>query len=122
MFYGLGPTVLAVCNHIVEIDDADNAHGSVYCLAQIDMGERFIDQSILYQDCYVRRDGRWLFEVRRHTLWFGSREPSIRSPGAGQLAGEPGGAGYAARRARRATGASRRAAGLTVDCFLPNGR
>jgi SnoaL-like domain len=76
--YGLGPTVLAVCNHIIEIDDADNAHGSVYCLAQIDMGERFIDQSILYQDRYVRRNGRWLFEVRRHMLWFG--QPRAEHP------------------------------------------
>ncbi len=69
--YGLGPTVLAVCNHIVEFDDDDNARGSVYCLAQIDMGERFIDQSILYEDRYVRRGGHWLFLVRRHMLWFG---------------------------------------------------
>jgi SnoaL-like domain len=75
--YGLGPTVLAVCNHIIEFDedDADSARGSVYCLAQIDMGERFIDQSILYGDRYVRRDGRWLFLVRRHMLWFGQPRP-----------------------------------------------
>jgi SnoaL-like domain len=73
--YGLGPTVLAVCNHIIEFDDDANARGSVYCLGQIDMGERFIDQSILYQDRYVRRDGRWLFLVRRHMLWFGQPRP-----------------------------------------------
>src|SRR5918995_2313938 len=37
--YGLGPTVLAVCNHIIEFeeDHGDRARGSVYCLAQIDM-------------------------------------------------------------------------------------
>jgi hypothetical protein len=76
--YGLGPTVLAVCNHVIDFDDedADSAEGSVYCLAQIDMGDRFIDQSILYQDRYVRRDGRWLFLVRRHMLWFGQPRAS----------------------------------------------
>ena len=98
--YGLGPTVLAVCNHIIEFDDDENAHGSVYCLAQIDMGDSFIDQSILYQDRYVLRDGRWLFLVRRHMLWFGQprEQPPLRA-GAGQLAGEPGRPGDAARRA-----------------------
>ena len=40
------------------------------------MGDRFIDQSILYQDRYVRRDGRWLFLVRRHMLWFGQPRAS----------------------------------------------
>ena len=74
--HGLGPTVLAVCNHIIELEDADNARGSVYCLAQIDMGDRFVDQSILYQDRYVRRGGRWLFLVRRHMLWFGQPRPA----------------------------------------------
>ncbi len=68
-----GPSILFVCNHIVELDDSDHAHGSVYCLVQVGWGEgeRFIDQSILYQDRYVRLEGRWLFEKRRHLLWFG---------------------------------------------------
>ena len=71
--YGLGPTVLAVCNHLIEFDqqDGDRARGTVYTLACIDMGERYVEQAVLYQDRYVRRDGRWLFEARRHMLWFG---------------------------------------------------
>ena len=118
--YGLGPTVLAVCNHIIEFDDADadSAEGSVYCLAQIDMGDRFIDQSILYQDRYVRRDGRWLFLVRRHMLWFGQprARTSVRA-GAGQLACEPGRPRDASRRAAElpALQGERSCARLTPD-------
>jgi hypothetical protein len=66
-----GPTVHFVGNHLIELDTPDTAHGSVYCWAQLDFGDEFVDQSILYQDRYVRRDGCWLFAVRRHLLWFG---------------------------------------------------
>jgi hypothetical protein len=31
----------------------------------------FVDQTILYQDRYVRQGSRWLFAHRRHLLWFG---------------------------------------------------
>jgi len=76
--YGLGPTVLAVCNHIVDFDaaDPDRATGVVYTLASIDMGEQYVEQAVLYHDRYVRRGGRWLFEARRHMLWFGEVQPS----------------------------------------------
>jgi hypothetical protein len=66
-----GPTVHFVGNHLIEVDDADHAHGTVYCWAQLDFGEEFVDQAILYQDRYVRQHGTWLFAVRRHLLWFG---------------------------------------------------
>jgi len=69
--YDLGPTVLLVGNHVVNIEDADHATGSVYCLGQIDLGEQFVQQAILYQDRYARHQGRWLFERRRHLLWYG---------------------------------------------------
>jgi hypothetical protein len=66
-----GPTVHFVGNHLIDLDDADHAHGSVYCWAQLDLGEEFVDQSILYQDRYVREGGCWRFALRRHLLWFG---------------------------------------------------
>ena len=66
-----GPTVHFIGNHLIELDDAEHAHGSVYCWAQLDFGEEFVDQAILYQDRYVHADGRWRFERRRHLLWFG---------------------------------------------------
>jgi hypothetical protein len=70
--YGLGPSVLNVGNHVIDLVDADHATGSVYCTVQMDVGEQYVEQSILYQDRYVRHEGRWLFELRRHLLWFGT--------------------------------------------------
>ncbi|MCW2991778.1 MAG: nuclear transport factor 2 family protein [Solirubrobacterales bacterium] len=66
----LGTTVLHVTNHLVEIA-GDTASGRVSCLAQLDRGDRLVEQTIVYEDDYVRRDGRWGFDVRRHLLWFG---------------------------------------------------
>jgi hypothetical protein len=79
-----GPTTHVVANHIVELDGPDVAHGWVYCLAQVDFGEHFVDQTILYDDRYVRRDGRWLFHHRKHLLWFGQerRQHPYRQPDA----------------------------------------
>jgi hypothetical protein len=66
-----GPTTHIVANHLIDFDSLDAAHGSVYCLAQVDFGDRFVDQTILYRDQYVRLDERWLFRERMHLLWFG---------------------------------------------------
>jgi SnoaL-like protein len=68
---GLGPTVLSVTNHLVDFEGDDHARGVVYCLAQIDLGDRFVEQSVLYHDRYARRGGTWRFVTRRHMLWFG---------------------------------------------------
>jgi len=70
-WFSKGPTVHFVSNHIIEIQSNDRAIGSVYCAAQLDLGEDFVDQSILYQDTYLLHEGAWLFERRRHLLWFG---------------------------------------------------
>ncbi len=66
-----GPTTHIVANHLVDLTSPHEAEGYVYCLAQNDFGEQFVDQTILYRDAYVRRDGRWLFRRRLHLLWFG---------------------------------------------------
>jgi SnoaL-like domain len=70
-WFNKGPTVHFVGNHLIELDDPDHAHGRVYCWAQLDLVDEFVDQSILHLDQYVRREGRWLFWQRRHLLWFG---------------------------------------------------
>jgi len=77
-----GPTVHFVGNHVVDVLGPDEATGSVYCWAQLDLGEEFVDQSLLYEDRYVRAQGRWLFLTRRHLLWFGQRraENPIQQP------------------------------------------
>lgn len=66
-----GPSILFVCNHLIEFLSDERARGTVYCIVQGGFGERFIDQSILYHDRYVRVRGRWLFATRRHLMWFG---------------------------------------------------
>jgi len=78
----LGTVLLHVTNHLIDLDDDDHARGSVHCLGQIDLGHQFVDQTILYRDRYVRRDGRWLFATREHRLWFGQERPShpLRQP------------------------------------------
>lgn len=69
--------VILVANHLVEVDDADHAHGEVWarCYAQNDPGE-FTEQLIKYEDAYERLEGRWLFLHRRHRLWFGVHAPT----------------------------------------------
>jgi ketosteroid isomerase-like protein len=69
----IGVSMLNVGTHAVDLVDADHATGSVYTHAQIQDGERWIHQSILYRDTYERRDGRWYFVRRIHELWYGEQ-------------------------------------------------
>jgi len=71
----IGVSILFVGNHVIDFDDDERARGVVYCMAQIQDGERWIRQAIRYDDSYARRDGRWLFVRRRHLLWYGAEEP-----------------------------------------------
>jgi hypothetical protein len=66
-------TFLLVGTHVIDLVDADNATGSVYCKGEIQAGERWIHQAILYSDRYARRDGTWLFVRRMHRLWYGAQ-------------------------------------------------
>jgi hypothetical protein len=78
-----GPTTLFVGNHLIELDSAGSAHGVVYCFAQMDRGEEFVDQAVVYHDQYERRSDNWLFVQRRHLLWWGERRaqhPMQQSP------------------------------------------
>ncbi len=67
--------MLHVTNHLVWFDDERHARGRVFCLAQLDRGEAFVDQSIVYEDRYVDEGAGWRFECRDHLLWFGSARP-----------------------------------------------
>ncbi len=62
-------------NHVIDFDDDDHARGIVYCMAQIQDGERWIRQAIRYDDSYACRGGRWYFARRKHLLWYGVEEP-----------------------------------------------
>jgi len=67
----IGISILMVANHVIEFDDDDHAHGSVYCRAEIQDGDRFITQAIRYDDTYEKRDGHWFFVRRKHLLFYG---------------------------------------------------
>jgi hypothetical protein len=73
--------ILNVGNHLIDIDpdDPDRATGTVYCRGEIEDGDRWLIQQIVYHDKYVRQDGRWRFQERKHLLFYGSdlRVPPI---------------------------------------------
>ena len=79
----MGVTILFVGNHVIDFEDDEHARGSVYCKAEIQDGERWIHQAILYRDTYERRDGAWYFARRVHLLWYGA------APGENPLALPP---------------------------------
>jgi hypothetical protein len=70
-----GPTMLFTANHIIELDGQDDAHGSVYCQAKLDLAGTWVEQALFYDDVYARHDGRWRFVSRRHLLWYGVELP-----------------------------------------------
>jgi ketosteroid isomerase-like protein len=69
---GIGISILNVGTHVIDIVDDDHASGHVYCKGEIQDGDRWIHQAILYRDTYERRDGGWYFVRRRHELWYGA--------------------------------------------------
>lgn len=59
-----------ICGHRVEFDDADHAHGTVYCRAEHEDGGKWVIMAIAYFDRYERRDGQWYFVRRREKHWY----------------------------------------------------
>lgn len=59
-----------ICGHRVEFDDADHAHGVVYCRAEHEDAGKWIVMAIAYFDTYERRDGEWFFVRRREKHWY----------------------------------------------------
>src|SRR5574337_695615 len=57
----IGVSILFVGNHLIDFEDPNHARGLVYCRGQIQDGDKWIEQAILYRDSYERRDSRWLF-------------------------------------------------------------
>jgi hypothetical protein len=85
-----GVTMLHVTTHAIWFDSDDEAHGRVQCLVQLDSATfGFVEQSVMYEDDYVRRGSDWLFTKRRHRLWFGASRPAdpLRQGPAGWPAG-----------------------------------
>lgn len=56
--------------HTITFDDADHARGIMQCRIEQEIGDRFVTTTVLYEDSYERRDGRWLFAHRHgQPLW-----------------------------------------------------
>lgn len=68
----VGVTILNVGTHAIEVHDESHASGTVYCAGEIQVGDTWVRQAILYRDTYERRDGTWLFVRRVHELWYGA--------------------------------------------------
>jgi hypothetical protein len=70
----LSISVLHAGTHVIDLDPdrPERARGSVYTIAQIKHGERWIRQAICYFDRYAKRDGEWLFVTRDHQLFYGA--------------------------------------------------
>ena len=60
-----------VGNHIIEFDDADNAHGIVYCRCEHEIGDKWLPMYLHYIDNYRRVDGRWSFRRRLNATLYG---------------------------------------------------
>jgi len=61
-----------VGNHIVDFDDADHAHGIVYCHDELERPESGAWElgKLQYWDDYARVDGEWCFARRRFHRWY----------------------------------------------------
>jgi hypothetical protein len=73
----VGVTILNVGTHAIDLVDADHATGSVYCQGEVQVGDDWVHQAILYRDTYARLpDLGWRFVRRVHELWYGQ----VRTP------------------------------------------
>ena len=72
----VGVTILQVGTQVVDLVDADHARGTVYCSGQVEDGDRWIHQAIVYHDTYARHEGRWRFVRRVHELFHGVAAPA----------------------------------------------
>ena len=71
----VGVTILDVGTHVIDLTDADHATGVVYCSGQVQDGDRWIHQAIVYRDTYRRDAGDWRFVRRIHELFHGVAAP-----------------------------------------------
>ena len=73
-----------ICGHRVEFDDADHAHGVVYCRAEHEDQGKWVIMAIAYFDTYARREGEWFFVRRSEKHWYAADwEERPKAPFAG---------------------------------------
>ena len=74
---GIGVSILHVGTHAIDVLDDEHATGLVYCKGEVEDGNRWVHQAIVYRDTYARRDGHWFFVRRVHELFYGVE---VRNP------------------------------------------
>jgi SnoaL-like domain len=74
-------TMHQIVAHQIDLVDATLATGKVYCRAEHERADEWVDMAILYDDEYERRDGVWYFARRSlHMLHITSRNDRPRPP------------------------------------------
>ena len=68
----IGMTILTTGTHAIDVVDDDHASGIVYCACQLQDGDRWVHQAIVYDDTYRREAGTWYFVRRLHRLFYGA--------------------------------------------------
>lgn len=81
-----------VGNHIVDFDDADHAHGIVYCRDELERPatKEWEVGTLQYWDTYLRVDGEWCFQRRKFHRWYIVDALTRPSHGAGVNEGADG--------------------------------
>lgn len=69
---GIGVSILNVGTHVIDLVEEQEASGIVYCKGEIQDGDRWIHQAIVYDDQYRRDGDRWYFVRRKHRLFYGA--------------------------------------------------
>jgi hypothetical protein len=74
-------TMHQIVGHQIDLASETHATGKVYCRAEHERGDDWVDMAILYDDEYERRDGVWYFVKRfLHMLHVTSRTERPRPP------------------------------------------
>lgn len=82
-----------VGTHVIDFDDAENAHGVCYCRCEHEIGDTWVPMYLYYLDIYKQVNGRWYFKRRNPCELYGAdvlqrpRANVIDWPGAGERYG-----------------------------------
>lgn len=58
-----------IAGHIIDVESADSGRGIVYSRNDLDLGDHWMLELMLYLDRYECRDGRWYFARRTPLYW-----------------------------------------------------
>ena len=92
MTRGFYRSIHQIVGHRIDLVDAENATGNVYCRAEHEVGDQWIVMAIRYDDTYRKVDGRWHFNGRKERHWYAAditQQPQSVGFEAWSLAGRP---------------------------------